>query len=73
MTTHEYAATATRAGKWWIIEVSDLGTTQAHSATEAQAMTQDLVATMLDVPLADVGVSMTFEVGGVLGYEVHNA
>ncbi len=73
MTTHEYTATATREGKWWIIEVGDLGATQARSATEAQAMAQDLVATTLDVPLTDVNVSVTFEVGGKLGQEVQQA
>lgn len=73
MSTQHYSATATREGKWWVVEIGDLGTTQGRSASEAREMAKDLVAAMLDVPLTDVDVEVTFEVGGELGEEVQQA
>lgn len=73
MTKHEYTATATREGRWWIVEVGDLGTTQGRSVSEARQMANDLAAAMLDVPITDVEVSVEFRVGGQLENKVKRA
>ncbi|WP_461145700.1 hypothetical protein [Salinifilum aidingensis] len=73
MSAHQYAATATREGEWWIVQVGELGTTQGRSVAEARTMARDLAATVLDVPLTDVDVTVTFEVGGALEQEVQQA
>jgi hypothetical protein len=69
----QFGAVATREGKWWIVEVEGVGTTQGRSAAEARAMAKDLVSAMLDVPLESVDVSVTFEVPGKLREEVKAA
>lgn len=73
MPKHEYTATATRDGKWWVVEVDGMGATQGRSVTEARTMANDLVAAMLNVPIIDVDVSVMFQVEGVLGKEVEQA
>jgi hypothetical protein len=45
-----YKATATREGRWWVVEVDGIGVTQGRTVTEAEEMARDLVAVMLDVP-----------------------
>ncbi|GAB3670400.1 hypothetical protein [Saccharopolyspora tripterygii] len=73
MTKHEYTATATREGRWWVVDVGELGMTQGRSVAEARHMANDLAAAMLDVPITDVDVSVEFRVGGRLGAKVQEA
>ena len=68
-----YTATARREGRWWVVEVDGVGTTQGRSTSEAQRMATDLVAVMENVPLDDVDVEIEFVLPGELGEEVRNA
>lgn len=68
-----YRATAHREGKWWVVEVHGVGTTQGRSTAEAQRMATDLVAIMKELPLDQVEVTIEFELSGDLGEEVRRA
>jgi DNA-directed RNA polymerase specialized sigma subunit len=68
-----YRATASREGKWWIIQVDGIGATQGRTTTEAQRMANDLVAIMEQVPLDDVHVEIEFVIPGKLGQEIKRA
>lgn len=57
-----YRATAHRDDDWWIVEVADIGVTQARSISEVYRMASDLVYAMTDVKAAEVEVHF---VGGV--------
>lgn len=39
-----YTAVVSREGRWWIVDVDGVGTTQARNLTEAQEMAVDLIA-----------------------------
>lgn len=41
-----YEATATREGKWWVIDVLGVGVTQARNLTEGHSMVDDLIEAM---------------------------
>lgn len=68
-----YNATATREGRWWVVEVPDIGTTQGRTTREAERMAADLVSVMLDMPVETVSVKVDFRLGGELADEVRNA
>jgi DNA-directed RNA polymerase specialized sigma subunit len=68
-----YPATARREGRWWVVEVEGIGTTQGRSTTDAQRMATDLVAVMEDIPLDEISVEIEFELPGELGDEVKRA
>jgi hypothetical protein len=68
-----YRATASREGKWWIIQVDGIGATQGRTTTEAQRMANDLVAIMEQVPIEDVHVEIEFVIPGKLGEEIKRA
>lgn len=57
-----YRATARLDDDWWIVEVDDIGVTQARSISQVYRMASDLVYAMTDVKGAEVDVR--FE-GGV--------
>lgn len=53
-------ATATREGKWWFIDIPELGTaTQARTIREIEQMVNDLAAVWLDVDPSEVNVTVT--------------
>jgi len=56
----EYHATAHRDGRYWIIDVPDVGITQARTTAEAEIMTRDLISVMLEVPANTYAVTMHF-------------
>jgi hypothetical protein len=57
MTT--YNITATREGKWWMIDVPAIGgLTQARRLSEIKNMAVSLIAITLDVPASQVGVKI---------------
>jgi hypothetical protein len=60
-----YAATATREGRWWVIDVEGIGVTQARSVAEAHEMAHALVVDMLDVTPESVDVVLSFQVPGL--------
>jgi hypothetical protein len=45
-----YQATATREGRWWVVDVPGVGVTQGRTTREAERMAADLVSVMLEVP-----------------------
>jgi hypothetical protein len=59
----EYAATAAREGKWWVVTVPGVGVTQSRSLVDAPATARDLVSVMLDVPPSAVSVTVTPDLG----------
>lgn len=57
-----YTATAHREGDWWVIDVEDVGVTQAKRLDQVEHMARDLVAAMRDVEMGDVAVELLFKV-----------
>ena len=68
MTT--YSATAVREGRWWVITVPDIGTTQGRSTAEARRMAADMIAVMVEVPLDEVTVEIDWQAPAELADEV---
>ena len=60
-----YAATATREGRWWVVDVKGVGTTQGRSVAQAQEMAEALVTDLLEVPAGTFTVKVAFEVPGM--------
>ncbi|HVK23925.1 MAG TPA: hypothetical protein VM677_21445 [Actinokineospora sp.] len=67
-----YRATASREGRYWVVEVDGVGVTQGRGATEAVAMARDLIVAMDGVPLDQVRVDVEFKIDGVPQAEVTN-
>jgi predicted transcriptional regulator len=68
-----HKATATREGRYWVIDVPGVGVTQGRSVSEAKEMTRDLIAVMTDAQIEDVQVDIDFQVGDVTPGEVRGA
>jgi hypothetical protein len=68
-----YDAVATREGKWWVVQVKGVGTTQGRSTSEAERMAVDLVVAMREVPAEDVTVNVEFAAPTKLASEVSQA
>ena len=51
-------AVATREGKWWVVEVDGIGTTQGRTWPEASWMAKDLVTAMSGGRPEDVEITM---------------
>lgn len=68
-----YQATATREGRWWVVDVPGVGVTQGRTTREAERMAADLVSVMLEVPAEEVAVEVEFRLGGELADEVRGA
>jgi len=62
-----YTATAVREGRWWNIQVPEVGGhTQARRLADIETMARELIAVTLDVPLSAVAVAVTItKVGSV--------
>lgn len=62
-----YTATATREGKWWMIEIPALdGLTQARHLADAELMAREWIAVTTDTPLEEVTVTISIsQVGDV--------
>lgn len=71
MKTHQ--ATATREGRFWVIQVPGVGVTQGRTVAEAREMTIDLIAVMTEVPATEVDVDIEFVVGDVRPDDVRGA
>jgi hypothetical protein len=65
VTVTVYAATATREGRWWVVDVEGVGTTQGRSVAEAQEMAEALVTDLFEVPAGTFTVKVVFEVPGM--------
>lgn len=64
-----FSAVATREGKWWVVDVDGVGTTQGRTTTEAQEMAEDLVTAMTEVTAADLVVDIFFRLPGDLAVQ----
>lgn len=61
MTATRYEAVVSRSGKWWHIVVPQTGPmamTQARRLADAEAMTRDMLALLLDLNPADIAVDV---------------
>ncbi len=57
-----FDATARREGKWWVIEIPELGqTTQARTVAEIQVMATDLAAVIQKVAPSEVQVNISVD------------
>jgi hypothetical protein len=56
MNQRVFKATATREGKWWVVDVQGVGVTQGRSAEEARVMAAGLVEAVLEIdePVVEV-------------------
>lgn len=68
-----YRATATREGRFWVVDVDGVGVTQGRTVREAQEMAADLVVAVRDVPAADVEIDLAVELPGGLHGRVREA
>ena len=71
MNTH--VALATREGRWWIVEVEGVGTTQARNLTEAREMAVDLISITENVPAVSVAVELRIALETDLETEIAEA
>jgi predicted RNase H-like HicB family nuclease len=55
-----YTARARRVGDWWAIDVVEFPGifTQVRRLEQAEAMARDAIATMLDIPTAQINVEV---------------
>lgn len=65
--TYTYTATAVREGRWWDIQIPEVGGyTQARRLSDIELMARELIAVTLDVPLSAVAVAVKItKVGSV--------
>jgi predicted RNase H-like HicB family nuclease len=54
----DYTATAIAEGDHWVIDVPDVGTTQAETVDELEEMALDLIVAMTHTAPEDVHISM---------------
>lgn len=68
-----YTATATREGRYWVVEVVGVGVTQGRSLSEARDMAADLVVAVHDVPAKNVDIELVIDLPGGLTGRVREA
>ena len=68
-----YAAIVSREGRWWIVEVDGVGTTQARNLTEAREMAVDLIALTRDLPVNGIDVEIRVALEEDLEQEIQQA
>ena len=68
-----YTATATREGKYWVLDVEGVGVTQSRSLKEAHAMISSLVSLVLQVPEGSFGTSVVAALEPEVDKEVADA
>lgn len=59
-----FNAAAHREGKWWVVEVEGVGTTQGRTTDETEFMANDLVVAMLQLDPKDFEVKVAFHLPG---------
>jgi DNA-directed RNA polymerase specialized sigma subunit len=65
-----YTATATREGRYWVLDVGDLGTTQALNLDEAQEQVRSLVSLMTEIPADSFDVAIVPELDKAIAAEL---
>lgn len=68
-----FNAVATREGKWWVVDVDGVGTTQGRTVREAEEMATDLIVAMRRVSPELFQVSIEFRLLGEDGEKVVEA
>jgi hypothetical protein len=68
-----FNAVATREGKWWVVEVEGVGTTQGRTTEEAEFMAADVVVAMLQLDPGEFEVNVVFRLPGDADKQVAEA
>ena len=68
-----YTVTAKRWEHGWELHIDDVGVTQSHSLRDAPAMAREYIAMMLEVPMTEIDVDITPDVGPELNREAAEA
>ncbi|HEV8025433.1 MAG TPA: hypothetical protein VGP37_11180 [Candidatus Nanopelagicales bacterium] len=68
-----YTAVVSREGRWWIVDVDGVGTTQARNLTEAQEMAVDLIAIIQELPTNGIDVEIRVALEKDLEQEIEQA
>jgi len=53
-----YDINVTRDGRWWMVEIPNIGLTQTRRLGEVEQMAQEYIAVTLDVPISSVTTSI---------------
>lgn len=62
MTVRRFHANAYLDGKWWMVEIPELGgLTQARKLTEVTLMAREFIAATLDIPIDSFEFELTIE------------
>lgn len=57
----EYTGRAWREGEWWVIDINDIGATQARTLDKIDHMARSLVADLADLPYESVTVAIDID------------
>jgi len=68
-----FNAVATREGKWWVVDVDGVGTTQGRTTAEAQEMAEDLVTAMQQLDRPAFVVDICYRLPGQLQVMLEDA
>lgn len=66
----EYRGRAWREGEWWVIDVDDVGATQARTLDKIDHMARSLVADLTDVTYESVSVAITIDLPPTIAGQV---
>jgi hypothetical protein len=66
----EYTGRAWRENDWWVIDVVDVGTTQARTLDKVEHMARSLVADLTAVPYESVAVAVTVDLPPTIAAQV---
>ena len=68
-----YTAVASREGRWWVVDVAGVGTTQARNLTEAKEMATDLISITRNIPAKEIEVEIRTALEADLEKEIAQA
>lgn len=63
-------ATATREGRWWVVEIEGVGVTQGRNLAEARSMAADLVVVMTGAAEDAIEIELKVELEPELAREI---
>jgi predicted transcriptional regulator len=66
----EYRGRAWREGEWWVVDVNDVGATQARTLDKVDHMARSLVADLTDVTYESVAVTITIDLPPAIAGQV---
>jgi hypothetical protein len=65
-----YTGRAWREGDWWVVDVDDVGTTQARTLDKVDHMARSLVADLTATPYESVSVAVTIDLPPAVAAQV---